>query len=94
MPENLTFNIAGTGSINFVRDWALAIGYSPQVVETGTGELIDNPLSNSEYIINNMFEHAKNLVSDYRMKQELPIATATIADTIATDLSDISVEIG
>lgn len=94
MPENLTFNIAGTGSINFVMDWALAIGYRPQILDTETGETIDNPQTNTEFLINNIFDNAKNIVSSYRIKSEVATSTQAITETVMDELSDICVEVG
>lgn len=91
MPD-LNFLITGTGSIAFVEDWAHCLGYKSEIPDQETGELIANPQTNVEYIIQNIFEHAKNCVSEYRIKEGLESAKVDIVSTVNTELSGISIE--
>ena len=93
MPD-ITFSITGTGSTQFVLDWALQWGYKEEIpdpehlltfVQKINGqqqEMIPNPQEPTQFLIEKMFTMGKQAVMTKRKKEALAEPMAEIVSNI------------
>lgn len=92
MPE-ITFSLEGdTDTVNsFISDWAHALGYLDTITMDDGVTTEQNPQSMQEFISKNFVNAGKQVVMDFRKKEQIENVAITIEASIQTDLDSITV---
>lgn len=90
MPE-LNFTIAGIGSQELVKDYALLRGYKTEIVDQN-GNMIPNPQTNVEYIANDLLMTMKAGVKQYRKMIQTDEFTDGLDAELEAELAPIRLE--